>query len=321
MMHFHPEKKHLFGPVPSRRLGLSLGIDLIPYKTCTLNCIYCECGCTTRQTLQRQTFFPVKAIITELKDELQKHPDLDYITLGGSGEPTLYKKTGSLIKKIKKITSIPVAVLTNGTLLYKSSVRRSVIKADLVIPSLDSAVLSSFKKIDRPHPDLELNRIISGLVRFRKEFKGAYWLEIFFIKKVNNSDKDLKALIQTIKQIQPDKVQLNTIDRPPAEKKIKPLNEKALKKIQLLFSKEGIKNTEIIKSFKKKNTKNFLTPSELEQKIINIIRRRPETANHLGQILGFPLQEIQKCLSVLKSKNLLTHIKNPQGKTYYCLKK
>jgi len=170
--------KNVFGPVPSRRLGLSLGVDIIPYKTCSYNCIYCQLKETTDQRIERASFLPVDKILSEVKEAIAKNERIDYITFSGSGEPTLNSDIGRLIAGTKEMTDIKVAVLTNGSLLYRPDVRRDLMKADLVKPSLDAASEKAFRKINRPHPALDLAKIIEGLRKFSEEFTGELYLEI-----------------------------------------------------------------------------------------------------------------------------------------------
>jgi wyosine [tRNA(Phe)-imidazoG37] synthetase (radical SAM superfamily) len=210
------KNRHIFGPVPSRRLGISLGVDIIPYKTCSLDCLYCECGHTTRLTSERQSFFPPRLLLEELAGMLSAIPHLDFITFSGSGEPTLNSDLGWFIREIKKISTVPLAVLTNGTLLFRADVRRDLLAADVVLPSLDAALAGSFARINQPCPDLNLESIITGLESFRREYTGKIWLEVFILAGVNDGDADIEALRLALQRVKPDKVQLNTLDRPPA---------------------------------------------------------------------------------------------------------
>ena len=180
--------KHIFGPVPSRRLGMSLGIDLVPHKVCSLNCIYCECGRTTDLTLERKEYIPFDEVITELKDYMNNNSVPDYITFSGSGEPTLNSRIGDIIEYIKgNYSDIKVAVLTNGTLFPDKKVRDELLKADLVLPSFDAASELAFKKINRPNSSINLDEYLNSLVEFKKEFKGTIWLEILIIPGYNDS--------------------------------------------------------------------------------------------------------------------------------------
>jgi wyosine [tRNA(Phe)-imidazoG37] synthetase (radical SAM superfamily) len=182
--------KHLFGPVPSRRLGMSLGVDLIPKKVCSLNCVYCEVGKTTNLTLERKEYVSVEAVKAELKHYFNHNSFAvpDYITFSGSGEPTLNIYLGEILQFIKENKpDIPIAVLTNGTLLYKEEVRKSLLQADVVLPSLDAATEPVFKKINRPVKDLNISECIQGLIEFRKEFSNKIWLEIFILPGYNDN--------------------------------------------------------------------------------------------------------------------------------------
>lgn len=210
--------KYIFGPVASRRLKRSLGIDLIPYKTCSFDCVYCELGRTTNKTIERKEYIPPEKIIINLKEYLKRATiPPDYITLGGSGEPTLHSRIGVIISEIKKITPIPVAVLTNSSLLYQDAVKKDMRGADVILPSLDTVTKSLFEYLNRPHPSLQIKEIIKDLKDFRKAFTGKIWLEIMFCLGVNDSKEEINALNEAIQGINPDKIQLNSVDRPPAE--------------------------------------------------------------------------------------------------------
>ena len=227
--------KHLFGPVPSRRLGVSLGIDLVPHKTCTLNCVYCECGRTADLTLDRKEYVPTDEILNELKHYLDESPALDYITFSGSGEPMLHIKISEIINFLKNnYPGYKVAVLTNGTLFYNKWVRGEVKNADILIPSLDAASNEIFKKINRPHEKLNLKEIINGLAELCREFSGVIWLEIFIVPGLNDTDSELQKIKNIIEKINPDKVQLNTLDRPGTENRVMP-TKKQEKGLSCLF--------------------------------------------------------------------------------------
>ncbi|GAG86110.1 unnamed protein product, partial [marine sediment metagenome] len=224
--------KYLFGPVPSRRLGMSLGIDLVPHKVCSLNCIYCECGSTTNLTIERKEYVPYNEVIQELKRFLSDNPALDYITFSGSGEPTLNSCIGDILKYIKQnYPDIPVAVLTNGTLLNDKQVRWEILDADLVLPSLDVASDLSFRKINRPFNSLNIEDYINGLCEFRKEYQGKIWLEVLIIPGYNNSKEDLKLLKEVFNKIKPDSIQLNTLDRPGVIPGLKAAGKEELEQI------------------------------------------------------------------------------------------
>ncbi len=204
---------HIFGPVPSRRLGRSLGVDLVPFKTCTYDCIYCQLGRTTCKTHERKEWVPMDAVLEELKQKLATHPD--YITLSGSGEPTLCPRLGEIIERIKAMTSIPVAVLTNGSLLWLKEVRAAVALADVVMPSLDAGDDLLFQTVNRPHPEITFERLVSGLEQFRREFTGQYWLEVMLLAGHTALPAHVQKIAHWVQRIRPDRVQLNTATRPP----------------------------------------------------------------------------------------------------------
>jgi wyosine [tRNA(Phe)-imidazoG37] synthetase (radical SAM superfamily) len=225
------QMKYLYGPVASRRLGLSLGVDVIPFKVCTLDCVYCQLGGTTEKTTERKEYVSVEVILAEIRDIVQKGVKADFITIGGSGEPTLNLRLGELIDGIRKITDIPVAILTNGTLLYRQDVRADCAKADVVLPSLDAGEKRSFEEVNCPHKDIVIETLISGLCLFRKEFAGQIWLEVFFIEDLNTDAEQIAKIKEAIERIQPDKVQLNTAVRPTARAGIKKVDLKKLEEI------------------------------------------------------------------------------------------
>src|SRR4030042_2114835 len=223
---------HIYGPVPSRRLGFSLGVDILPYKTCSFDCIYCQLGRTARRSGRRGRFFSSRVILRQIKEAIDKNPRIDHITFSGSGEPTLNIEIGNLIRKIKKMTEIPVVVLTNSSLLSRKSVRRALMAADIVVPSLDAAMAASFRRVNRPLPSVRVGDIVRALALFRREFQGRIWIEVMLVKGINDSPSDIKALKRAIARIRPDKVQLNTVVRPPAERWAQPLSRRALDKIK-----------------------------------------------------------------------------------------
>lgn len=300
----------IYGPVPSRRLGFSLGIDIIPYKTCSLNCIYCQLGPTTQKTVQRKEFISWKKILSQIKSVLSSGQRIDYLTFSGSGEPTLNSALGKLIREIKKITSVPVAVLTNGSLLTRKSVRDTLKAADVVVPSLDAATQAVFTKVNRPHTSLRVEKIIEGLKKFRQEFKGSIWLEIMLVKGVNDSASHIKKLKNFIAKIKPEKVQLNTVVRPPSEELAHPLSLKELEKIKNLLGE----NCEIIAEFKKK--KQIPRVENLEAAILSMIRRRPVTLSDISISLGKNKSEINKYLGFLLQEGKIKSIIHKNLKYY-----
>jgi wyosine [tRNA(Phe)-imidazoG37] synthetase (radical SAM superfamily) len=280
---------HLFGPVPSRRLGRSLGVDLVPRKTCPFDCIYCEVGPTTNQTETRLDY-QADAILAELAAYVrQGPPELDYITLAGSGEPTLNLGLGRIIHRIKALTGVPVAVLTNGALLYLPEVRDELQAADLVLPSLDAAREETFRAINRPLTGYLLSRLIEGLDAFRREYTGRIWLEVMLLKGLNDSAEDLEALRQVLKLLAPDKVQLNSAVRPGVEDYARPLNLAEMDAIATYL--EG--DVEVIASFN-----GAAKPAAAcdDAVLVEMLARRPMTAADLARVLGLPLSVVRQRL-------------------------
>jgi len=288
------EQKYIFGPVPSRRLGRSLGVDLVPYKTCTFDCIYCDLGRTTRKTISRQSYVSPEEIQGELElylSALDKKPD--FITLSGSGEPTLNTNIGEIIRRIKDITSIPVAILTNSSLLSLDKVRRDLSEADVVLPSLDAVTPAFFEYINRPHTSLRIEGIISGLIQLRKQYRGQIWLEILFCRGVNDGKEEIEKLKAVIEGIKPDRIQLNTPVRPPAENFAYPLTLGQLEEIRERLGGKA----EIIPEFTAPLGEEFNSVKDTE--ILNLIKRRPCTTEDISKALGLRIDEVVKHLDHL----------------------
>lgn len=289
--------RYIFGPVASRRLGRSLGIDLVPYKTCSFDCLYCELGTTTHLTLERKMYSAPQEIIDELKDYLKKLAlQPDYITLGGSGEPTLHDHLGTIIAEIKKLTSIPVAVLTNSSLLYRDDVKGDLLRADVILPSLDTVSPSLFTHLNRPHPSLDLKKIIQGLIDFRKLFTGQIWLEILFCRGVNDSEEEVMRLQEVIREINPDKIQLNTLDRPPAEDSVFPVGREELERIKRFFGEKA----EIITGSLPEDAQGSI--ADREKRVCDLVKRRPCTFDEISLTLGIPKMALMDLIEVLKNE-------------------
>jgi len=308
--------RYLFGPVPSRRLGISLGIDLVPMKTCTLNCIYCECGRTTDLTIARGEYVPLESVKAEYRRYLAHNPAPDYVTFSGSGEPTLNCDIGDLIRFIQaREQQIPVAVLTNGTLLGDPRVHDELKEASVVIPSLDAATSRVFRKINRPHPKLALDAYIDGLVRFRRGFSGRLWLEVFIVPGLNDTPAELTALKQAIEKISPDRVQLNTLDRPGTINDIRAADRTELERVRDFWQ---LGNTEII-AHAPERRQLAAYRADAESAILETVARRPCTLEDLTRILGLHANEVNKYLDVLEADKKITVVQQARG-FFYCLK-
>jgi wyosine [tRNA(Phe)-imidazoG37] synthetase (radical SAM superfamily) len=300
------QERYIFGPVPSRRLGRSLGLDIVPAKVCSLDCIYCQVGRTTKKTIERKEYVPVQKVLDELKGRIEKGLQADFITISGSGEPTLNSRLGFLIDEIKKITDIPVAILTNGTLLYRQDVRIECAKADVVLPSLDAADEQTFAKINRPHPDISIEKWVAGLIQFRKEYAGQVWLEVFIVDGVNTGDAEIAALKKAIERIGPDKVQLNTAVRPTAEPGVKRVSPAALLKIARLIGP----NCEVIADFPKKGRGDKAGQALQKdvgqaEDLLSMLKRRPCSLEDICNGLGLEKNQASEYISQLQGRGLV----------------
>lgn len=305
--------KYIFGPVPSRRLGMSLGVDLVPNKLCSLDCVYCECGPTTKLTTDRKEYIPYEKITKELAHYFIHNPDPDYITFSGAGEPTLNIRIGDVLKFIKsKKPTIPLAVLTNGTLLSRKEVRKEILEADIVLPSLDAAIESSFQKINRPHQSLRLNQYIKGLQIFRDEYKGKIWLEVFIIPGFSDSKEELIAFKDAFLRIQPDIIQLNSLDRPGTIEDIRAATRTELKRIIDFWEMD---NVEIIATTMKRK-KILSYRKDFESAILETLARRPCTIEDLSEILGSHINEVNKYLDVLEAEDKVEIKRQKRGLFY-----
>ncbi len=305
--------KYLFGPVPSRRLGMSLGVDLVPKKVCSLDCIYCEVGDTTKLTTKRMEYIPYDKVISELKHYFENNPDPDYITFSGSGEPTLNSRMGDVLQFIKQQKpNVPIAVLTNGTLLYDKKVRDELMDANVVLPSLDAATETIFQKINRPAKQLTQEKHIRGLIDFRKEFSGQIWLEIFIIPGYNDNTNEIIAFAKAIREINPDQIQLNTLDRPGTVADIHSASHNDLKRIVDLWE---LDNVEIIAAApERKNIQSYR--KDAESAILETIVRRPCTLDDLAKIIGLHINEINKYLDVLEAESKIEAVRQERGIFY-----
>lgn len=228
--------KYIYGPVKSRRLGLSLGINLTPYKTCTFDCVYCQLGKTTNKTVERKEYIKIEDILEEVKDWINNNPqdakNLTCVTLSGSGEPALNIKIGELVSSLRSLSSLPLVVITNSSLLNYPAVRQELILSDLIIPSLDAATIEVLTRIDRPDPGIKIEDITEGLIALSKEFRGKIWLEIMLIKGFNDDLRHIRKLKSITDIVRPEKIQLNSPVRSTSEPDILPVEKNKLEKIK-----------------------------------------------------------------------------------------
>lgn len=309
--------KHLFGPVPSRRLGMSMGIDLIPHKICSLNCVYCECGASTTVTHERKEYVPLEEVYSELSDFFKNNPDPDYLTFSGAGEPTLHSGIGEVIAFLKKLRpAIPVAVLTNGTLFRDPQVRKELMQANLVLPSLDAATDLALRRVNRPQRSLKALEYVDGLVHFSREFRGEIWLEILILPGYNDGEENLLALKKAIEKINPARIQLNTLDRPGTLEGLLPAGMSQLQEIASFF---GGSKVEIIAP-PKQRTHEKPYRSDVESAILETIVRRPCTLADLEDILGLHINEINTYLGAMEESGRIESVEQERG-TFYQVRK
>lgn len=303
--------KYCFGPVPSRRLGLSLGVDILPAKTCNLNCVYCECGRNRDYTCERGQYVPTRSIEAELEEVLDSGKTIfDVLTFTASGEPTLHSGLGELLKFARKRTNRPIAVLTNSTLLADPGVRNELRNADILLPSVDTVVPESFRKTNRPAPCIDLDKMIDGLRALREEFDGQIWLEVLFVKDINHGPEDIMRLKDVLRSINPDRIQLNTVVRPPAEVWAKPVS---MRKMEDLKEELGEK-AEVVVDFRRHLEKGF--QPLVESEILDMLCRRPLSNEDLKGLLGLNVESVQETLEHMESSGLI-RVRYFNGKPFY----
>jgi len=309
--------KYVFGPIASRRLGVSLGVDLVNRKTCTQDCPYCEAGWTTNLTLQRAEYVPVEEVIAELRNVLSAKPQLDYITFSGAGEPTLNSKIGEVIKFLK--TNYPqykVCVLTNGTLLGDAEVASSLALADLVVPDLDGSNEEEFRIINRPAAGLTFDHFVDGLKQFCRNYHGLLYLELFVAPGINDSDASIARFADIIKELKITKVQLNSLDRPGCDNTIKPANAAIVRKF--IAALEPIVPVEAVGAYRYRSSalRGELPTGELCRSILNMAKRRQVTRKDLLEALQVDDKELENALHLLLMRGLIESEKGERGEFF-----
>lgn len=300
---------HVFGPVPSRRLGFSLGVDLIPPKTCTYDCLYCQVGKTTAKTVEPFSGTPVEQVAAEIGKKLARSAP-DAITLAGSGEPTLCAEMGRLIRLVKKTTSVGIALLTNGSLFWKEAVREGALEADLILPTLTTAVEETFRRIHRPHDSLTLRQVVQGLKELRRAYKGGLFLEVVLLSGINDNERELEALRRTVVEVSPDKIQLNTVVRPPADGRATAVDRARLEQIKRFFGESA----EIVAERPLRGDVKEKGPFSVA--VQDMIKRRPLTAADAAKATGASVEEVEDVLKGLVLKGLIRK-RDHSGETYY----
>jgi wyosine [tRNA(Phe)-imidazoG37] synthetase (radical SAM superfamily) len=307
---------YVFGPVPSRRLGRSLGIDPLPSKTCNFQCVYCQLGRTSNFTNERKEYIPKEDIISEMKIAIEVNKNnTDYITIVGSGEPTLYKELDILISKAKESSTKPIAVITNGALLYNSKVRESLTIADAILPSLDAGNEKTFIKINRPHPDIKYNEMMKGFIDFRAQYDGDFLIEVMLVKGINDSKDELKQIKDKIDLINPDRIDINIPTRPPAEKWVQIPDKDILNRLNEVFEEySNIMTLPESSDFK-------IYSSDFEKELLSIIERHPMRHKKIintFESIHLTQKEIEGRLIQLEKCNIITKI-NYQNEIFWKL--
>ncbi len=302
--------QYVFGPVPSRRLGRSLGVDLVPFKTCSHNCVYCQLGRTTVHTAERAEYVPIDEVLAQLRGKLESGDRPDSITLAGSGEPTLHLRIGEVIAAAKGMTDVPVTILTNGSLFDGPEVRAACVQADRVVPSLDAGSEEVFQRVNRPAPGLTLERHVGGLLAFREEFRGEIWLEIMVVAGMNDSDEEVDRIAALVDRLRPDRVQLNSVVRPPTEPEARAVEPARLRAIADRIGHDS----EVIADYRTRHA----TPEVTRQReeILDTLKRRPCTVSDLAAGMGIHRNEVVKNVETLTAKGLIKPVEC-DGRTYY----
>ncbi len=297
--------KYLYGPVPSRRLGRSLGIDLVPFKTCTYDCIYCQLGRTTNKTMVRRPYVPIENVLVELKTKLAAGKRPDFIAIAGSGEPTLHSEIGELIRLIKRITTIPVAVLTNGSLLFMPDVRSALMQADLVLPSLDVGDEMLFRYVNRPHEGISFEEMVNGLIEFTRNFSGDVWLEVLLLSGVTGMADKTRKIASYAEKIGAQRTQINTVCRPAAEDYACAVAGRQMAKLALLFPGE----VDIISKDEIDSISRTLPIDADNSEVMNLLARRPCTLSDVCYGLGLHPHDAAKRLKKLLDEKRITMLR------------
>ncbi len=296
--------KYVFGPVPSRRLGVSLGVDLVKMKTCNLDCIYCECGATKKYITERGKFVDVTELVAELKEVLE-HLEPDFITFSGGGEPTLNSELGKAVEEIKKISKAKLALITNSTLLNDEGLLDEIMGIDLVMPSIDAISEDVFMKINRPDKSIKSKTITDGIRKLSQRFTGDIYIELFIVEGVNDTKEELEKFVDYLKEIRYTKLQLNSLARPGAEEWVKPAKMERLSQIKDYFEEMGLENVNIIKKYQSRNNiKNY--SNTLERLIIGMLAKRACSLLDLLDITNLNSEELNKYLDILEKEGEIT---------------
>jgi len=306
----------VFGPVPSRRLGRSLGINNIPPpKRCSYSCIYCQLGRTKILTTERRQFYDTRVLKRALSERLTEinEDDIDYITFVPDGEPTLDESLGEHVKVIRESLDKPIAILTNSSLISIEGVRRDLMKFDLVSIKLDAVSEEVWRKINRPHPSLNLSDILDGMRIFRREFPGKLISETMLIDGVNSERSEIKQIADELSKIDPDKAYLAIPTRPPAENWVKPVNEEKLVESYEVFSESlGRDRVELLIGYEGMEFKIGRDPVK---DLLSIATIHPIRLDYIYQILSKLIHNPNELIERLVNSGEMRIVKY-RGKTF-----
>ncbi|MGB9619764.1 MAG: radical SAM protein [Armatimonadota bacterium] len=304
---------HIYGPVSSRRLGRSLGVDIVPFKTCSYDCVYCQLGRTTNLTAEPQALVSAGQVVEEIERWLRSGGQADYITFAGSGEPTLNTELGEMIRLTRELTSVPIAVLTNGSLLMNPEVQEAASSADVILPSLDAGREDTFRSVNRPAEGIDFVDMTEGLVRTAQEARGEIWLEVMLVRGYNDSEVELSAIREIVRRIVPDRVQINTVDRPSASEDVQAVTSDTLSRARKILGC----NAEIVAAVKQQpEGAGGLSASETA--VLDLLRRRPCTIHGIASSLGLHINEAGKIVHALAVERRVESVRRGRELFYRC---
>lgn len=303
----------VYGPVPSRRLGRSLGVDLIPFKTCSYDCSYCQLGPTRTLSVERREYVPLDQVLHELRELLTNDISPDFIALAGSGEPTLYSRLGELIEGVRALSKLPIALISNGSMLGIEEVARAALMVDVLLPSLDAGNEASFRRVNRPHESIAYEEMLEGLVRASWAFRGEWWLELMLLQGVNDSAVSLRELASQVDRMRCDRIQLNTAVRVSSSADVAALDVAALQRARAVF---GPRCEIIAASPKRPAALHQLIPVAVQEQVLALLQRRPCTVEELATGLALPPNALLKCVEALLEAGKIQALRHPDALRY-----
>lgn len=297
-----PPPRYVYGPVPSHRLGRSLGVDIVSHKRCTYDCVYCQLGRTTHLTAERSDDAPVSAVLDELHGVLASGPRPDFVSIAGSGEPTLHAGIGELLRGLRRLTDVPRAVLTNGSLLWMPEVQDALLDADVVLPSLDAGSEPVFRAVNRPHASVSFERMTAGTAEFTRRFRGEVWLEVMLVAGMNDDRASVSDIASLVRRIAPARVQLTTVQRPPADPSVRRVREEDLRTLARMFDGRVDIVTEHAPGGSRESARPLMQePDDIRRRILALVARRPCTAADIARAVEMNVLHALKRLDELRA--------------------